>query len=65
MIGTIPFTKVTVVVRPNHTDVIFFETTLPTCFNSGKTAMKAEFSHGRGVDWVRNSFGIEPEVIEG
>lgn len=67
----IPFTDVTVLQRSGHMDVITFNTDIvSTCWVAeGKpfanAIMRCEAAKGTGVDWVRETFGVDPRVIVG
>jgi len=54
-----------IVMTGNGTDLIQLTLDAPTAFEAMgyKPLMKMEASQGAGVQWVRDNFGIEPEVI--
>lgn len=66
----IPFTKATVVVRSSGMDIVTFHTDIAsTCYNpKGSVALQSDFmtyqQKDTGAQWVRDTFGIEPEVID-
>ena len=59
--------KITVLIRGWVTDFVSIQTTLPSPFSkevsSGFLVMKFETQKGKGVQYVRDNFNIEPEVI--
>ena len=58
--------KIAVVTRPGHSDSISVYTALPGPFPAYKDdllVLKFEALKGSGVDYVRNNFRIEPEVV--
>lgn len=58
--------KRVVVIMSNGTDKIMMEVDAPTAFPEMRYEPCAEFEarHGYGAQWVRQVFGIEPEVID-
>lgn len=56
------------VLTRNGTDLIHLETELPPCFPAGVGAnsptLQFETQKGCGADYVRENFGVEPEIIE-
>lgn len=61
--------NVTVVIRSGYNDNISMETDLPSPYlcdrdTDAKLFLGFDCAKGRGIEYVRAHFGIEPEVIE-
>jgi hypothetical protein len=62
----IKITKAVVLLRPCHTDAISLTTELPmaTYPYEGKQFLTFNAEVGKGVEYVKNNFGIDPEVVD-
>lgn len=60
-------TKITVLTT-HGTDLVVVDTTLPTPYppevSDQPLSLKFDVTKGRGVDYVKDNFHIEPEVID-
>lgn len=58
--------KVTIVINEG-TDKVLVKTSLPCpyppCITTDPLMMSFDITKGKGIDYVRKNFGIEPEVI--
>lgn len=67
----IPFTSVNVLERPSHMDIVTFDTEIRGTIWAGygkepyTAVMRTEMARGTGAKWVRDTFGVEPHVIQG
>jgi hypothetical protein len=62
---TLDIEKITVLLS-NSSDQISIQSNLPSSypgFCSENMTLKIEAGHGQGIDYVKEHFGIEPEVI--
>lgn len=60
--------KIQILIRKNCTDVVFVHTGFPTPFphfTDENMMMKFEVQRGNGINYVRENFKIEPEIING
>jgi len=67
MLLNIKVSKITILTRPGNTDYISIFTTLPSSFPPGisndNLIISFEAQKGTGVDYVKNNFNIEPEIL--
>lgn len=60
----------TVLLQRNGTDIVFLKTSLPCPFpeeaisSQPSLQMKFDTTQGTGIKYVKDNFGIEPEVID-
>jgi len=61
-------TKITVLIAPGRGDYVSILTDLPSPFpkevDSTPLSIRFDAPKGKGVEYVREHFGIEPEVIK-
>lgn len=60
--------RVLVLIRGGHTDEVFIDTNLPGSFpkevDKANLTLRFEVQKGKGIQYVRDNFGIEPEVLD-
>lgn len=63
---SVKINKVVVLRRRNATDLIYLTIDAPTPFPNMKYEAKfsGEAQHGYGVEWVKSTLGVDPEIID-
>lgn len=62
------FTRVVVLVRKNEADIVWLHTEYPSAspgLSSAPLVLQFTAGRGTGVEYVRQNFGLESEVIQG
>jgi hypothetical protein len=65
---TLAITKIVVLLRKGHMDMVWVSTSLPStvpAVTADPLTLQFDACQGTGVEYVRQHFGIEPEVIQG
>ena len=68
MVVSLNIKKAMVICRSGHTDkvVLMLEGTSPSFPTMGyEPSLESDTEAGHGAQWVRENFGIEPEIIRG